>query len=72
MLKINTLVDYLQRIQSKYGNLNVDINVLSGEHYDIQSLCIDTNCDEDDELPRLYIEIDMEENKSREPFVYIN
>ena len=52
------------------------MNVWGGEHYSIQSLCVDTTTAdymESDELPSLYIEIDMEENKNRqEPFIYEN
>ena len=75
MLKLDTLIDKLQTIQSEYGNLDVDVNILGGEHFFIQSLCIDTTTGdykEDDELPSLYIEIDTEENKNRELFVYEN
>lgn len=76
MLKLDTLIEKLQFIRSKYGNLDVDVNVWSGEHYSIQSLCVDTTTAdymESDELPSLYIEIDMEENKNRqEPFIYEN
>ena len=70
------LIEKLQFIRSKYGNLDVDVNVWGGEHYSIQSLCVDTTTAdymESDELPSLYIEIDMEENKNRqEPFIYEN
>ena len=75
MLKLDTLIDKLQAIQSEYGNLDVDVNVLGGEHFFIQSLCIDTTTGDykdEDELPSLYIEIDIEENKNRELFVYEN
>ena len=76
MLKLETLIDKLQNIKNKYGNLDVDINVLGGEHYSIQSLCVDTTTSdykEDDELPSLYIEIDMEENSyKKEILVYEN
>lgn len=75
MLKLDTLIEKLQAIQCKYGNLDVDVNVLGGEHYFIKSLCVDTTTNNyklDDELPSLYIEIDMEENKNNELFVYEN
>ena len=72
MLKLDTLIEKLQAIQSVYGNLDVDVNIWGGEHYSIQSLCIDTTTNdykEDDELPSLYIEIDIEENKNREDVI---
>lgn len=72
MLKLDTLIEKLQAIQSVYGNLDVDVNIWGGEHYSIQSLCIDTTTSdykEDDELPSLYIEIDTEENKNRENII---
>ena len=75
MLKLDNLIEKLQAIQSKYGNLDVDVNVLGGEHYCIQSICIDTTTGDykdDDELPSLYIEIDTEENRNRELFIYEN
>lgn len=75
MLKLDNLIEKLEAIQSKYGNLDVDVNVLGGEHYFIQSICIDTTTGDykdDDELPSLYIEIDTEENRNRELFVYKN
>lgn len=75
MLKLDTLIDKLQLIRSKYGNLDVDVNVWGGEHYCIKALCIDTTTadyKESDELPSLYIEIDMEENKNTELFLYEN
>lgn len=74
MLKLDTLIEKLQAVQCEYGNLDVDVNVLGGEHYFIKNLCIDTttvNYDEE-EMPSLYIEIDMEENKDTELFVYEN
>lgn len=75
MLKVEELIDYLQKIKKRYGNLDVDVNVLGGEHYFIKSLCIDTTTGDykdEDELPSLYIEIDMEENTNSELFVYKN
>ena len=75
MLKLDNLIEKLQAIQSEYGNLDVDVNVLGGEHYFIKSLCVDTTTSDykqDDELPSLYIEIDMEENKNNELFIYEN
>ena len=75
MLKLDTLIEKLQAIQCEYGNLDVDVNVLGGEHYFIKRSCVDTTTNDyklDDELPSLYIEIDMEENKNNELFVYEN
>ena len=75
MLKLNTLIEKLQAIQCEYGNLDVDINVLGGEHYFIKSLCVDKTTNYyklEHELPSLYIEIDIEENKNTELFVYEN
>ena len=75
MLKLESLIDVLQEINNKYGNLDVDVNVLGGEHYFIQSICVDTTTSdykEDDELPSLYIEIDTEENKDRILTIYKN
>lgn len=75
MLKLERLIDVLQKINNRYGNLDVDVNVLGGEHYFIQSICIDTTTSdykEDDELPSLYIEIDTEENKNRILTIYKN
>jgi hypothetical protein len=75
MLKLESLIDVLQEINNKYGNLDVDVNVLGGEHYFIQSICVDTTTSdykEDDKLPSLYIEIDTEENKDRILTIYKN
>lgn len=75
MLKLQELIDNLQAIKNKYGNLDVDINVLGGEHYFIQSLCVDTTTSDyktDDELPSLYIEFDMENNTNNKLLVYKN
>ena len=37
MLKLDTLIEKLQAIQCEYGNLDVDVNVLGGEHYFIKN-----------------------------------
>lgn len=73
MLKLDTLIDELEKIRNEHGNLTVDVNVLGGEHYFIKSLCVDTTINDyrlDDELPSLYIEIDMEENRNNKLFTY--
>lgn len=59
-LTLNKLIEHLQRIRDKYGNMPVEGNVVCDERGLISSLCV-LKDDEYDELElKLLIEIEVE------------
>lgn len=74
-MKINDLITALSVVKDKYGNINVELNELNGEHYYIQQLCVDTTSIpyNENESPDLLIEFDSKDNKYKsEVVVYEN
>lgn len=56
-MKLSEFIQHLQRIQKKYGDMDITGNVISGDNMDLVSLCIDTS----DEEPTLFIELQERE-----------
>lgn len=63
-MKLNDLIIALNVIKDKYGDLNVELNELNGEHYYIKQLCVDTTSAPytEDNKPELLIEFDSTDN----------
>ena len=57
-LTLNKLIEHLQRIRDKYGNMSVSANIISDENCFVTSLCVDTTDDE----PTLLIEVEKSED----------
>ena len=57
-LTLNKLIEHLQRIRDKYGNMSVSANIISDENCFVSSLCVDTTDDE----PTLLIEVEKAED----------
>lgn len=64
-MKLSELIDKLQKIQNKYGNMTIEGNILGGERMELSSLCIEDNfkygmCDENSDV-RYNLLIELEE-----------
>ena len=59
-LTLNKLIEHLQRIQSKYGNMPVEANIINGERGLISSLCVLKDDEYEEEELKLLIEMEVE------------